>query len=64
MEPKDLVDNASSATSGYRGLARTMMINSGAIPPGDSTNMNHAEAVDVLAEILSEMHSQFSEQTR
>jgi hypothetical protein len=63
MEHKDLVDNASRATRGYRSLARTMMMNSGAIPPGDSTNVNHAEAVDALAEILAEIHSQFSEPT-
>ena len=64
MEPKAVVDNASRASMGYKSLASTMMMNSGAIPPGDSTNASYAEAINALAEILSEIHSQFSEPTR
>jgi|LauGreDrversion4_2_1035121.scaffolds.fasta_scaffold825825_1 hypothetical protein len=63
MESEVLVNNSSEMIAGYGNLARTMLINSGAFSVDDSNNEHSAKAVEVLAEILSEIYSQFSEKT-
>jgi hypothetical protein len=64
MESKVLLNDSSGVDVSYENLARTMLVNGGAISSDNEKNAHFTESIYVLAEILSEMNLQFSGKTQ
>jgi hypothetical protein len=64
MESEVSFNNSSALIMSHENLARTMLVNGGAISSDNEKNAHFTEAIYGLAEILSEMNLRFSGKTQ